>query len=105
MTRKENISTTSRSSAVLCYARGLAVARSRKLSATLGDSISTRPGVRKLIFKTYDFVDISNTAIPTALGGSTTTSHPIVIVIVRQQLAYIYIVNYGRADHVAPDKS
>jgi hypothetical protein len=28
-----------------------------------------------------DFVDISNAKISTALGGSTTTAHPIVIVI------------------------
>jgi hypothetical protein len=47
---------------------------SRKLSATLGDSISTGPGVQKITLKTSDFVDIINTAIPTALGGSTTTS-------------------------------
>jgi hypothetical protein len=33
-----------------------------------------------------DFVDISNTAIPTALGGSTITLSPIVVVILRQQL-------------------
>jgi hypothetical protein len=49
------------------------------------------------MLKTYDFVDISNTAIPTALGGSTTTSPPIVIL--RQQL------DYGRADRAAPNKS
>jgi hypothetical protein len=60
--------------------------------------------VRKLILKTYDFVDISNATIPTALGGSTTTSPPIVIVILRQQLDYV-IVDYSRADHAAPDKS
>jgi hypothetical protein len=60
--------------------------------------------VRKLILKTYDFVDISNATIPTTLGGSTTTSPPIVIVILRQQLDYV-IVDYGRADDVAPDKS
>jgi hypothetical protein len=42
--------------------------------------------------------------IPTALGDSTTTSHPIVIVILRQQLDYV-IIDYGRADHTAPDKS
>jgi hypothetical protein len=41
--------------------------------------------------------------IPTALGGSTTTSLPIVVVILRQQLDYI-IIDYGRADHAAPDK-
>jgi hypothetical protein len=35
-----------------------------------------------------DFVDISNTVISTALGGSTTTSPLIVIVILRQQLEY-----------------
>jgi hypothetical protein len=60
--------------------------------------------VRKIIFKTCDFIDISNATIPTALGGSTTTSPPIVDTILRQQLDYI-IVDYGRADHAAPDKS
>jgi hypothetical protein len=60
--------------------------------------------VRKINLKTCDFIDISNTAIPTALGGSTTTSPPIVIVILRQQLDYI-IVDHGRADRGAPDKS
>jgi hypothetical protein len=60
--------------------------------------------VRKLTLKTYDFVDISNAAIPTALGGSITTLPPIVIVIVRQQLDYV-IIDYGRADHAASDKS
>jgi hypothetical protein len=42
-----------------------------------GGSISTRPEVWKITLKTYDFVDISNTAIPIALEGSTTTSPPI----------------------------
>jgi hypothetical protein len=56
--------------------------------------------VRKLILKTYDFVDISNATIPTALGGSTTTSPPIMVVILRQQLDYD-IVDYSRADHTA----
>jgi hypothetical protein len=60
--------------------------------------------VRKITLKTYDFVDISNATIPTALGGSTTTSPPIVIVILRQQLDYV-IIDYGRTDHAAPDKS
>jgi hypothetical protein len=50
--------------------------------------------VRKLIFKTCDFADISNTTIPTALGGSTTTLPPIVVVILRQQLDYV-IVDYA----------
>jgi hypothetical protein len=61
--------------------------------------------VRKLTLKTCDFDDISNTVIPTALGGSTTTSPPIMVVILRQQLDYVYIVDYGRADDGAPDKS
>jgi hypothetical protein len=44
------------------------------------------------MLKTCDFVDFSNTlasdtAIPTTLGGSTTTLPPIVAVILRQQLA------------------
>jgi hypothetical protein len=60
--------------------------------------------VRKITFKTYDFIGISNTTIPTALGGSTTTSPPIVVVILRQQFDYV-IVDYGRANHGAPDKS
>jgi hypothetical protein len=60
--------------------------------------------VQKITLKTYNFVDISNATIPTALGGSTTTSPPIVIVILRQQLDYV-IVDYGRADHGAPNKS
>jgi hypothetical protein len=42
---EENTSTTSplTSSTAACYARGLVVAHSRKLSATLGGSTSTRP--------------------------------------------------------------
>jgi hypothetical protein len=77
----------------------------RKLSTTLGASTSTRPGERKITLKTYDFIDISNVTIPTALGGSTTTSSPIVVAILRQQLASLYIIDYGRADDGAPDKS
>jgi hypothetical protein len=50
--------------------------------------------VQKITLKTYDFVDISNATIPTALGGSTTTSPPIMIVILRQQLDYV-IVDYA----------
>jgi hypothetical protein len=50
--------------------------------------------VRKITFKTRDFDDINNTMIPTALGGSTTASPPIVAVILRQQLNYLYIVDY-----------
>jgi hypothetical protein len=56
------------------------------------------------MLKTYDFIDISNTAIPTTLGGSTTTLPPIVVVILRQQLTYPYIIDYGR-DYATPDKS
>jgi hypothetical protein len=102
-----NISTTLSStssttaSTAACHARGLIAVHSRKLSATLGGSTSTRPGVRKLTLKTCDFVDISNAAIPTTLGGSTTTSPPIVVVILRQQLDYV-IVDYGRTVHAAP---
>jgi hypothetical protein len=59
----------------------------------LGGSTSTRPGVRKITLKTYDFIDINNATIPTTLGGSTTTLPPIVIVILRQQLDYV-IVDY-----------
>jgi hypothetical protein len=60
--------------------------------------------VRKITLKTCNFVDISNVTILTTLGGSTTASPPIVDTILRQQLDYV-IVDYGRADHAAPDKS
>jgi hypothetical protein len=89
---------------VACHARGLANAHSRKLSATLGGSTSTRPGVRKITLKTCDFIDISNATIPTALGGSTTTSHPIVILILRQQLDYV-IVDYAALTMPHPIKA
>jgi hypothetical protein len=94
---EKNISTTSSTtfaSTTACHARGLVVAHSRKLSATLRGSTSTRPGVQKITIKTCDFVGTDNTTIPTALGGSTTTLPPIVIVIRRQQLDCV-IVNYA----------
>jgi hypothetical protein len=59
--------------------------------------------VRKLTLKTCDFIDISNTVIPTTLGCSTTASPPIVAMILQQQLDYVCI-NFNR-DHTAPDKS
>jgi hypothetical protein len=82
---------------------------SRKLSATLGGSISTRPGVQKITLKTCAFVDINNTlasnaTIPTALGGSTTTSPLIVIVVLRQQLDYV-IVDYAASTTSHPIKA
>jgi hypothetical protein len=52
--------------------------------------------VWKITLQTCDFIDISNATIPTALGGSTTTSPLIVIVILRQQLDYVIV------DYVAP---
>jgi hypothetical protein len=63
--------------------------------------------VRKLTLKTCDFVDISNTrgsdmAIPPVPGGSTTTSPSIVVVILRQQLDYVYILD---SVYATPDKS
>jgi hypothetical protein len=82
----------------------LVVTHSCKLSATLGGSTSTHPGVRKITLKTRDFVDISNATIPVVLEGSTITSPLIVVMILQQQLDYV-IVDYGRADHAAPDKS
>jgi hypothetical protein len=51
------------------------------------------------------FIDISNTAIPAMLGGSITTSHLIVAANLRQQLVSLYIIDYGRTDDGAPDKS
>jgi hypothetical protein len=71
----------------------------------LGGLTSSRPRVRKITLKTCNFVDISNTKIPRTLGGSTTTSSPIVVVILWQQLTYLYIVDYSHADHTALDKS
>jgi hypothetical protein len=75
-------------------------ARRHTLTQTIGNArgldIKTRPEVRKLILKTYDFIDISNATIPPALGGSTIISPPIVIVILRQQLDCIIV------DYVAP---
>jgi hypothetical protein len=63
--------------------------------------------VWKLILKTYDFVGISNTEIPTTLGGSTTASPPIVVVILRQQHIASTPVRCVYFDYVyaAPDKS
>jgi hypothetical protein len=49
----------------------------------LGGLTSTRPGVQKIILKTCDFVDISNAMISTTLGGSTTASPSIMIVILQ----------------------
>jgi hypothetical protein len=103
---KKNTSTTSSSTSATatCHARGLTVAYSRKLSTILGGSTSTRPEVRKITLKTCDFIGISNAVIPTTLGGSTTTSPPIMDTILRQQLDYV-IIDYGRADRGARDKS
>jgi hypothetical protein len=105
---EENILTTSTSSTTVstatCYARGLAAAHSRKLSATLGGSTSTRPWVRELTLKTCDFIDIGNATIPTTLGGSTTTLPPIVILILRQQLDYV-IVDYAAPTTPHPIKA
>jgi hypothetical protein len=47
----------------------MTAAHSRKLSAMLEGSTSTRPGVRKITLKTYDFIDITNVTIPTMLGA------------------------------------
>jgi hypothetical protein len=63
--------------------------------------------VQKITFKTCNFVDISNTALPTTLGGSTTTSPPIVAAILRQQHAVSTPVRCVYFDYVyaTPDKS
>jgi hypothetical protein len=81
LTTLPSTSSTTSASTATCQARGLAITHSHKLSTTLGGSTSTRSGVRNLILKTYDFVDINNAMIPTTLGGSTTTLPPIVIAI------------------------
>jgi hypothetical protein len=58
--------------------------------------------VRKITLKIYDFVDISNATISTALRGSTTTLPPIVIL--RQQVNYI-IVDYATPTTPHPIKA
>jgi hypothetical protein len=83
-------------------------ARHHTLAQTIGnarrlDINSPRSAENHL--KTCDFIDISNAMIPTALGGSTTTLPPIVAAILRQQLVSLYIIDYGRADDGAPNKS
>jgi hypothetical protein len=60
--------------------------------------------VQKIILKTCDFIDISNTIIPTALGGSTTASPPIVDAILRQQLDYV-IIDYATSSTPHPIKA
>jgi hypothetical protein len=60
--------------------------------------------VRKITLKICDFVDISNATILTALGGLTTTSPPIVILILRQQLNYV-IVDYAVPTMLHPIKA
>jgi hypothetical protein len=76
----------------------------RKLSATLGGSISTHPGVWKITLKTDDFIDISNPTILTALGGSTSAFPPNVVVILRQQLDYV-IIDYAVPTTLHPIKA
>jgi hypothetical protein len=56
------------------------------------------------MLKTCDFVGLSNTAIPTTLGGSITTLLPIVAIILRQQLAYLSDLDHGCV-YTAPNKS
>jgi hypothetical protein len=73
-------------------------ARHRALAHSATLDINS-PRSAKITFKTCDFVDISNMAIPTTLGGSTTTLPPIVDMILRQQLDYVIV------DYAAPDKS
>jgi hypothetical protein len=56
----------------------------RVLMQTIGNAQGldiNSPRSAKITFKTLHFIDISNATIPTALGGSTTTLPPIVIVI------------------------
>jgi hypothetical protein len=57
------------------------------------------------MLKTCDFIDISNTVIPIMLGGSTTASPLIVVMILRKQLTYLYIVDYGHAATPHPIKA
>jgi hypothetical protein len=70
-------------SAVPCYAWELVVAHSR-IRQRSGARHQLAPECGKSPSKTCNFVNISNTVIPTTLEGSTTTSPPIVIVILRK---------------------
>jgi hypothetical protein len=81
--------------------------RHRALAQTIGNTRGldiNSPRSAENHLKTCDFIDISNATIPTTLGGSTTASPPIVDTILRQQLDNV-IVDYGRADQGALDKS
>jgi hypothetical protein len=72
-------------------------ARRRTLAQTFGNARGldiNSPRSAENHLKTCDFIDIRNATIPTALGGSTTTSPPIVDMILRQQLDYV-IVDYA----------
>jgi Mrp family chromosome partitioning ATPase len=82
---------------------GGSTSRTRAFSNARGLDINSPLSAENHI-KTCDFIGISNAVIPTTLRGSTTTSPLIVDTILRQQLDYI-IIDYGRADHGAPDKS
>jgi hypothetical protein len=91
-------------------------ARRRGLVQTIGNVQGldiNSPRSAEITLQTCDFDDISNTAITITLGGSTTTSSPIVVVILRHQLDYVcdylnyFVFNfvaYGRV-YAAPDKS
>jgi hypothetical protein len=82
-------------------------AHRRVLAQTIGNARGldiNSPQSAENHLKTCDFIDISNATIPTALGGSTATSPPIVIAILRQQFDYI-IIDYGCADDGTPNKS
>jgi hypothetical protein len=93
-------------STVACQVWGLIDVHSCKLSATLGGSTSTRPGVRKIVLKSQDlqFCWHQQHGDPTVLGGSTKTLSPIVVVILRQQLDYV-IIDYAAPTTRHPTKA
>jgi hypothetical protein len=80
-------------------------ARYRALTQTIGNARGldiNSPWNAENHPQDLNFVDISNATIPTALGGSTTTSPPIVIL--RQQLDYV-IVDYAAPTMPRPIKA
>jgi hypothetical protein len=95
-----------RVSAVPCYARGLAVAHSRKLSATVGGSISTRPGVRKITLKTCDFIDIKQRDdLNSARGLDNNFASDRGCDSTRATRLHLRLLQLRRANDGAPDKS
>jgi hypothetical protein len=83
-------------------------AHRRALAQTIDNVLGARHQLARECGKSPSRSTISSISatrrFQTTLGGSTTTSPPIADMILRQQLNYV-IIDYGRADRGAPDKS